>query len=117
MDTLQKHTSINAWIYMMIGLVLLTILSVFYFFFYQKSYEMTVETSCDPATEQCFYRDCEAEECPPNQLTYYSQYTIRASDFAFCEKENCHDLCKNTGSPCVEIQCDSAVDMCSELPK
>ncbi len=117
MEDTQKHNTVNGWMYMILGLILITIISVFYFFFYQKSYDMTVETACDPSFENCFYRDCESEECPPSGLSYYSQYTIRAADFSACDGENCTTVCKSPDSPCQEILCDSSVDTCSDLPQ
>ena len=80
--------------------------SSFYFFYFKKDYDFNVETKCDPHTQTCFYRDCSLEgNCPPNNLSYYKQYTIKARDFAQCKNEDCTDICMSGGIQCIETQC------------
>ena len=78
----------------------------FYFFYHKKSYDFMVETSCDPTSETCRYRDCEiADECPPNNLSYYNEYTIVASDFKACKDDNCEFACKDGTISRLKTEC------------
>lgn len=77
-----------------------------YFFYFKKSYDFIVETSCDPTAETCRYRDCEiVDECPPNNLSYYNEYTILASDFQACTNEDCTQACKEGTIECTKTEC------------
>ena len=82
----------------------LVIFSSFYNLFIKRDYDFLVETTCDNTREICFYRDCEQGECPPNQLSFYKQYHMRAYDFAKCENEDCTSFCATSGK-CEEVRC------------
>ena len=76
-----------------------------YIFYFKKNYDFIVETKCDNTTETCYYRDCSIDgNCPPNNLSYYSVYTINAKDFKKCINEDCTDFCKNTDT-CLKTEC------------
>lgn len=95
----------------------------FYVFYYQKDYDFIVETQCDPAKETCFYRDCSIDgECPPNNLSYYNSYTIKAKDFKTCENEDCTQVCTTKQIECVKTECTedditSGACMLPEVPE
>ncbi len=72
-------------------------------FYITKNYDFYVEVSCNPDEEECLSRNCETEECPPNGLETYKEYTISAKDFERCENEDCTELCKETDI-CQEVQ-------------
>ncbi len=109
------------WMYFWIFIGSFVVFYVIYNFYFEKDFSILVEESCDPSTEQCFYRNCEEEECPPNELEYYSQFYIDASDFTLCEKDtscNLDTLCTNNPTLCEKVECISGVDQCyiSEQP-
>lgn len=79
----------------------------FYVLYFQKDYDFIVETSCDLLSEECFYRDCtNTLDCPPNGLAHFKRYTISASDFPMCTKEDCTAVCESESVPCEQIACE-----------
>jgi hypothetical protein len=103
-DNQVKH---NIFIYILIGGCFIAISSSFYFFYYKKSYDFIVETSCNPETEICFFRECiNIDDCPPNNYSYYSEYTLGARDFRTCgEEEDCTLACKTGLINCTKTEC------------
>jgi hypothetical protein len=99
----KKH---NAFLNIL-GLSCIAIIIVsFYFFYFKKDYDFIVETSCDHESETCFFQDCSIEgNCPPNNLTYYNEYTISAKDFSACTNEDCTQACKEGNIECVKTEC------------
>ncbi len=88
--------------------VFLTIVSSFYFFFFKKDYDFVMETACDPSKEMCLQRDCtNPDNCPPNGLATFKRYSIKASDFKYCENENCDKACVSWQIKCTPIRCES----------
>jgi hypothetical protein len=80
----------NVFLYILLLSCFAVVLSSFYNFYFRKNYDFIVETSCDQTKESCFYRDCDVEgSCPPNNLSYYNEYTINAKDFYLCKDEDC----------------------------
>jgi len=99
----KKH---NLFLYTLLGGVLIAILSSFYFFYFKKDYDFIVETQCNPETETCFYRDCtNPDDCPPNGLSYYNTYTLKASDFKACVNEDCTLACTTGAIKCIKTEC------------
>jgi len=100
----RKH---NIFLYVLFGGVLIAVASSFYFFYFKKDYNFIIETKCNPEMETCFYRDCEnsLDGCPPNNLSYYNQYTIKARDFNACENEDCTFACTTRVINCIKIEC------------
>jgi hypothetical protein len=100
----RKH---NIFLYVLFGGVLIAVASSFYFFYFKKDYNFIIETKCNPEMETCFYRDCEnsLDGCPPNNLSYYNQYTIKARDFNACENEDCTFACITRVINCIKIEC------------
>ncbi len=85
---------------------LVSIIVSFYFFYFKKDYNFIVETKCDPTTQTCFYRDCSiADNCPPNNLSYYNVYTLKAKDFNQCTNEDCTDFCSLNNGVCIKTEC------------
>lgn len=91
---------------------LIVLFSVLRFYVF-KNYDITIEVACDPNIETCFTRDCETGECPPNNLSNYKQYIIKAFQFNRCEHDGtCAKFCLNIRN-CEPIECDTeAGDMC-----
>lgn len=90
----------------------------FYKYFYKNDYDYLVEASCDPSTENCFFRDCENEpdSCPPNNLSFYKEFYVKGYDFKKCSNNSCDNECKSGTMTCREIVCgeESDTDICSE---
>ena len=88
-------------------------------YLYLKEFLIHIEVSCDPTTEICFHRDCETDECPPNNLSDYRQFTLSGSVFSECgEIDNCSNRCKADKGSCIEIVCgESENDVCSDTVK
>ncbi len=83
------------------------ITSMIYFFYFKQDFNFIVETSCDPTTQTCRYRDCTLPdaECPPNNYSYYKVYDIKASDFKYCSNEDCQSACEGGVIQCQEQEC------------
>ena len=86
----------------------------FYRYYHQKDYDYLVESSCDPIAEHCFSRDCEnSADCPPNQLSAYKEYYVKAYDFPRCEDNSCAIACGMNSIKCEAVLCDTeAGDTC-----
>ncbi len=96
----------NYFLYILLGSCLIAIISSFYFFYFKKDYNFIVEASCNPETETCFYRDCtNPDDCPPNNLSYYNEYTLKARDFKSCLNEDCTLACTTGVINCVKTEC------------
>jgi hypothetical protein len=97
----------KVFLYILLGGVLISIISSFYFFYFKKDFNYIVETQCDPETETCFYRDCESnpDECPLNNLSYYNIYSIKASDYDVCVNEDCTTACSSGLIYCNKTEC------------
>jgi hypothetical protein len=101
------NDSSNLFIYILLAGVLIVIIASFYSFYFEKNYDFFVETECNPEMETCFFRDCENEPdiCPPNNLSYYNQYTIKANDFKVCKNEDCKEACGLGLIQCIKTEC------------
>ncbi len=106
--------------------LLVTILSFALFFiaiaasystyYVRADFDYLIEAECDPELENCFTRNCDAdsEECPPNNLSVYKQWYIRASDFPKCADNSCKMECEQGIIDCRPIACDAdAGDDCT----
>jgi len=103
----DKNNKNNSFLYILLGGVFVTIFVSFYSFYFKKDFDFFIETKCDPTLETCFLRDCVGypDICPPNNLSYYNMYTIKAKDFKFCPEEDCTDTCKLGVINCVKTEC------------
>src|ERR1035437_5572853 len=102
----EENNKHNIFLYILLAGVLIAIISSFYFFYFKKDYDFIVETKCNPETETCFYRDCtNPDDCPPNNLSYYNEYTLRAKDFKACINEDCTLACTTGVINCVKTEC------------
>lgn len=101
---MSENKNDDFFIYMLLAGVLVVVINSFYIYFYKQNYPFIVETKCDPQSETCLHRDCEADpqSCPPNQLSDYKEYTINARDFKSCENEDCTLACKSGIINCIE---------------
>lgn len=93
------------------------VISSFYKYYYLKDYNFIIEAECDSKKEICFTRDCSnPDECPPNGLSEYKEFYIKAYDFAKCTDDYCTEECKNGTIQCEQIECDSeAGDDCTTI--
>lgn len=121
MEEQKKNKNNNIFLSLLLIGVLAVVAMSFYSFYYQKNYDFFVETNCDPDKEICFYRDCEGDPdiCPPNNLSYYNQYTINAKDFELCLNEDCTQVCSTGAINCVKTECtveDTDAGICTTPP-
>ncbi len=87
----------------------------FYKYYYTKNYDYIIETPCDIEQESCYLRDCSnPDDCPPNGLTEYKMYSIKAYDFKKCSDNTCESECSQNIIECTPIPCgESDEDTCS----
>ncbi len=69
-------------------------------FVLDRNFSYIVEVPCDAQKEACLYRDCAADECPPNQLSDYKRLRISAKDFEMCQSESCYVECQTQKFSC-----------------
>lgn len=100
----EEPSNHNFFLYGLIGGCVAVIATSFYFFYYKKDYDFIVEVPCDSTKETCFVRDCsEADVCPPNNLSSFKRYSLKAADFKMCTNEDCTQVCE-TGAIKCELQ-------------
>jgi hypothetical protein len=99
--------------------ILLVVASTTWLFMFKQDYHFVVEAECDPASQSCFERDCSnTDDCPPNQLSVYRTFQVRAADFKSCADNSCLKECTSGVISCNEIMCgDSEEDECAETPE
>lgn len=84
-----------------------------------KDYQIVAETSCDPATEQCFVWECSVEidgECsedPEENIWIYKIVNKKASTIVACEATEEKLGCDGELS-CTENEEDCSYEYCSE---
>lgn len=118
METVKKSRAHTVLVVLFFLLFIVAIGSTFYRYLYTKDYDYLVEASCDPVIEQCFVRDCEndPDSCPPNGLSLYKQYYVKAYDFPQCSDNSCQIQCESGAIQCEIIACDvEAGDECSDF--
>ncbi|OGG57832.1 hypothetical protein A2853_00470 [Candidatus Kaiserbacteria bacterium RIFCSPHIGHO2_01_FULL_55_17] len=98
------------------GMIAVAIAFSFYKYFFAKNYTFLVEAPCDSSTQECYVRDCEEEECPPNGLSTYRIFAVPASRFGECTDNSCIDLCVE-GGPCAELLCSAQEEISCERPE
>jgi hypothetical protein len=87
-------------------IIILPLLSSFYKYFYTKNYDYLIEANCDPSVEICYYRDClNTDECPPNGLSTYKKFYVKAYDFDKCSDDTCSAECASGLIKCIPIIC------------
>ncbi len=101
-------------IYFFTFLFVITVAKGFYVIYLAKDFDYTVEAPCDQNSEKCFVRDCSnPDDCPPNQLETYKEYTIKAKDFGRCSDNSCENICNSESNTCTPIECgDDPSDSC-----
>jgi hypothetical protein len=97
----------------------LPIIISFYKYYYAKDYNYLVEAKCDPSIERCFSRDCSnPDDCPPNGLSIYKEYYVKAYDFPKCRDNSCRYECTKRIINCIPIPCgESPEDVCTKPPR
>ena len=108
--------SLNKIIFVVFLLLLVaTIFRGMYVYYVSKEYYYVVEAFCDSASEKCFERDCSVQDdCPPNGLSIYKKYFIKAHDFATCTDNSCANVCAQTQGICAQIICGAdPTDICT----
>lgn len=104
---MNRNAPKSTFMYALLACCFVVIVASFYRFYFNKDFDYIVETSCDPASQTCFYRDCSNPDtgCPPNNLSNYKKFTIKASDFPKCANEDCTQACENNTITCIPIKC------------
>lgn len=88
--------------------------AAFYRYYYTQNYDYIVEAPCDPAKEVCYTRDCSSDECPPNGLSNYKVFSVKAYDFPKCSDNSCEKECEKGMIACVSVPCgESESDDCT----
>ena len=97
----------NNWFLWLIGVSCLVVILVsFCSFYFKKNYNFIVETACDTSKEECFQRDCaNPDDCPPNGLSDFKRFSLKASDFQYCQNEDCTMICENRAIKCAPVKC------------
>ncbi|HEU0080457.1 MAG TPA: hypothetical protein VFQ72_00315 [Candidatus Paceibacterota bacterium] len=106
----------NKALFTILSLMFVSALGASYYIFYdKKSYDFLVEAPCDPTSQICYVRDCQGPDgCPPNNLSEYQVFKIKAADFSGCKDNSCLSECKSGSISCAVVACDeSAGDVCS----
>ena len=102
----------NVFLYILLGMCVVAVASSFYFFYFKKDFDFIIEAPCDRTKEQCFIRDCtDPDACPPNGLSDFKRYDLKASDFQYCKDEDCSSVCESGQIECTPIACSEDVDM------
>ncbi len=109
------------WKFLTLAFVLLALPvgSSYYKYYYTANYDYLIEAECDASIEKCFSRDCtDPDQCPPNGLSSYKQFYVKAYDFHKCSDNSCKKECNSSIIECIPILCgDSTEDVCSEQAK
>ena len=102
-----------------VTIALLPIGMSFYKYYYSKDYDYLIEAECDPLKEICYSRDCtNPDDCPPNGLSVYKEFYVKAFDFEKCTNNSCHKECVSGLIKCTPIPCgDSDEDVCTNTAK
>lgn len=96
----------NWLIWLLVSGCIISILFSFYNYFYKKNYNFIVEVPCGATTETCFQRDCSnPDDCPPNGLSDFKRYSLKASDFKYCKNEDCLQACTDGAIKCSQVKC------------
>lgn len=118
MEEIKENKKINYFMILIIISCLVVIAAAFYFYFFKKDFDFIVEVPCN-TEEVCFIRNCSFTECPPNEFSSFKRYALKASDFKFCENENCELACEASLINCELIPCEENMELgesCSVLP-
>ncbi|HVU06203.1 MAG TPA: hypothetical protein VHE10_00165 [Candidatus Paceibacterota bacterium] len=100
--------------FVLAAMVLSAIGANFYTFYYEKDYDFLVEAPCDASAHTCFVRECDDGDCPPNDLSSYREFHVKAADFGSCADDTCAAECESGKMACEERICDTAAgDACS----
>ena len=105
-DSTKTENKHNIFLYFIFACCFIVIASSFYFFYLKKDFQFLIETTCDKNKEQCFERDCtNPDDCPLNGLSVFKRYSLKASDFKYCENEDCTLACETGKVKCTQIKC------------
>ncbi len=117
MEVEDKNLSLNQGLTILFLITFLFAVGAsFYKYYYTKNYDYLVEASCDPSTEKCFHRDCSnADDCPPNGLSYFKEFYVKAYDFPKCTDDSCKTECTEREISCVPISCEYSQE-CADSP-
>jgi hypothetical protein len=102
---------------LIVVMVLSVIVSNFYKFFVIKDYDFVIEVPCDPTQSLCFFRYCDGDDCPPNNLEVYRIFSLNAADYEVCKDGTCLTECSIGKISCTETMCNEAnSDSCVYSP-
>jgi len=112
MDNLDQKKEKDWFIWIVLLSCLIVVAYSFFYLFFKKDFSFIVETSCDSTREECFSRDCSnPDNCPPNGLSNFKRYSLKASDFKYCQNEDCTGVCETGEIKCEPIKCSENVDL------
>lgn len=114
MNNIQSSKEWKLWpLYLFV--LILPFTASFYKYYLTKNYYYLIEAKCDPSIETCFSRDCSTlDDCPPNELSNYKEFYIKAYDFFKCSDNSCIEECSKNVINCIPIVCGkSADDICT----
>ncbi len=109
---MTSHTVVQ-WFFALTALCALA--ASVWIYFIQKDYTFIVEIPCDPLVNECFVRDCEAGDCPPEGLSSYREFAVPAALFDSCTTATCENVCLS-GSACEEHYCREQTDILCVYP-
>jgi hypothetical protein len=90
--------------------------AAFYRYYYTQNYDYILEAPCDPVKEVCYTRDCAIVECPPNGLSNYKVFFVKAYNFVKCSDNSCAKECEAGLIACVSVPCgESENDDCTDI--
>lgn len=88
--------------WLLLGAVVIALAFSFDRYVLREEYSFLVEAPCQSSSD-CYTRDCDEEECPPNELETYRLFAVPARAFDTCEDNSCANVCP--GTDCEELKC------------
>jgi len=101
--------------WILLATVFVAILFSFYKYYMTQNYLFLVEAPCDPQAAECYVRDCDEEECPPNGLSEYRLFGVPAELFNICVDNSCQNIC-SIEAYCEELLCSAQEEIECSTP-
>lgn len=107
----RQHAQIHMIPWLLLGGIAVVFAASMYSHLFIRDFDFLIETACDPSVQVCHIRDCEEDECPPNNLSAYRVLVVPANAFARCTDASCAAVCSEPGA-CFEIPCSTEEATC-----